>query len=626
MIISVNRHQNHRKGIESMEQPKKSVTLKHRADWLWEWVKLRNYKFESNDNRNTFLYIYFLTWIQAYDKYYLAYTMTHRRNRQLDKPLNPTDLDKKIRVWNLPKYNRKFTNETLIRLLEITPEEVVTLKIGYNKKLKEERAQRTVLRNERNREISLLRAKGLTHNEIAQKLNISPSTVKRILRKARNFLEGSLFTINRSVTVESAQTKFVSPEAESLYALYKQESENAPADEYELAFKKLINSRRNIYIQASAGCGKSYLIKSYIEGLSKEESKTVLLTAPTGKAADLIGGTTIHKAFELPSCVQMPDEEITDVPKLLHNIKTVIIDEISMVRIDVFEMIMQILDFAATKGQNIRLIVVGDFGQLAPVCTSSDKAVLKTLYPDIKGYYAFNSAKWHKANFEKIVLHKVFRQKDAELIEHLNGVKYGSYSDLEWIKYNACPFTSNKPIYICSRRKTVDDFNNSAIEEYSKDHPTTTYQAECDGPLVSEPPCPKTLTLGVGVRVMTVCNEKYYKNGMLGTVKNLDNDKVVIKFDNGKTATVKRKTFELENGTIYIQFPLIMAYAITVHRAQGSTFEHVVLICDGCFEAGQLYCLLSRCASLENMSFVGQLEPKDLKIDIEALKMTLSEY
>ena len=609
-----------------MEQPKKSVTLKHRADWLWEWVKLRRHKFESNDNRNTFLYIYFLTWMQAYDKYYLAYTMTHRRNRQLDKPLSPTDLDKKIRVWNLPKYNRKFTNETLIRLLQITPEEVVTLKIGYNKKLKEERAQRTVLRNERNREISLLRAKGLTYNEIAKKLNTSTSTVKRILRQARDFLDGSLFTINRSVTVESAQTKFASSEAESLYTLYKQESDNAPDDEYELAFEKLIKSKRNIHIQASAGCGKSYLIKSYIEGLSKEESKTVLLTAPTGKAADLIGGTTIHKAFELPSCVQMLDEEIVDVPKTLHNIKTVIIDEISMVRIDVFERIMQILEFAATQGQNIRLIVVGDFGQLAPVCTSSDKAVLKTLYSDIKGYYAFNSAKWHKANFEKIVLHKVFRQKDAELIEHLNGVKYGSYSDLEWIKYNACPFTSNKPIYICSRRKTVDDFNNSAIEEYSKDHPITTYQAVFDGPLVAEAPCPKTLTLGVGVRVMTICNEKHYKNGMLGTVKNLDDDKVVVKFDNGKTATIKRKTFELENGTTYIQFPLILAYAITVHRAQGSTFEHVVLICDGCFEAGQLYCLLSRCANLENMSFVGQLEPKDLKVDIEALKMTLSEY
>ena len=603
--------------------PPVSVTLKNRADWLWEWVKLRGYNFDSNDRRNTFLYIYFMTWMQAYSNYNLAYAMTHRRNHQLDKQLKATDLDKKIKVWNQPKYNRKFTNEALIRLLAITPNEVEILKIGYNKKLKAERAQRTVLRNERNREISLLRAKGLTQKEIAEKLDISLSTVKRILREARNFLEGSEFTINRSDKVKSAITEFISSEAERLYTLYKRESKNAPDDEYDLALAKLKNSHKNIFIQGSAGTGKSYLINQYLDSLSTEERKTVLLLAPTGKAADVIGGTTIHKAFELPSCVQMLDEEIVDVPKPLHNIETVIIDEISMVRIDVFERIMQILDFAATKGQKIRLIVVGDFGQLAPVCTSSDKAVLKTLYPDIKGYYAFNSAKWHKANFEKIVLHKVFRQKGAELIEHLNGIKYGRYSDLEWFKYNASPFMSNKPVYICSRRKTVDEFNQSAIEEYSKENPTTIYQAKYGGPLPAELPCSKTLTLGVGVRVMTICNDKKFKNGMLGTVKSLSDDKVVVKFDNGKTVTIKRKTFELENGTSYIQFPLILAYAITVHRAQGSTFEHVAIMCDGCFEAGQLYCLLSRCPSLDNMTFIGELKPSDLKVDIEALKLTV---
>ena len=603
--------------------PPVSVTLKNRADWLWEWVKLRGYNFDSNDRRNTFLYVYFLTWMQAYSNYNLAYAMTHRRNHQLDKALKSTDLDKKIRVWNQPKYNHKFTNEALIRLLAITSDEVETLKIGYNKKLKAERAQRTVLRNERNREISLLRAKGLTQKEIAEKLDISLSTVKRILREARNFLEGSEFTINRSDKVKSVITEFISSEAERLYTLYKQESKNAPDDEYDLALAKLKNSHKNIFIQGSAGTGKSYLINKYLESLSAEERKTVLLLAPTGKAADLIGGTTIHKAFELPSCVQMPDEEITDIPKLLHNIKIVIIDEISMVRIDVFEMIMQILDFAATKGQNIRLIVVGDFGQLAPVCTSSDKAVLKTLYPDIKGYYAFYSSKWEEANFAKIILHKVYRQKDAELIEHLNGIKYGRYSDLEWFKYNASPFMSNKPVYICSRRKTVDEFNQSAIEEYSKENPTTIYQAKYVGPLPAELPCSKTLTLGVGVRVMTICNEKHYKNGMLGTVKILANDKVVVKFDNGKTVTIKRKTFELENGTSYIQLPLILAYAITVHRAQGSTFEHVAIMCDGCFEAGQLYCLLSRCPNLDNMTFIGELKPSDLKINTEALRTTV---
>lgn len=603
--------------------PPISVTLKNRADWLWEWVKLRGYNFDSNYHRNTFLYIYFMTWKQAYGNYNLAYAMTHRRNHQLDKQLKATDLDKKIRLWNQPKYNRKFTNEALIRLLAITPDEVEILKIGYNKKLKAECAQRSVLRNERNREISLLRAKGLTQKEIAEKLDISLSTVKRILREARNFLEGSEFTINRSTKVKSARTEFISPEAERLYTLYKQESENAPDDEYTFALAKLKNSHKNIFIQGSAGTGKSFLINQYLDSLSTEERKAVLLLAPTGKAADVIGGTTVHKAFELRVGVQIPDEEIISIPKMLQNIHVIIIDEISMLRIDVFEKIMQILNFANSNGQNIRLIVVGDFGQLAPVCTASDKAVLKTLYPDIKGFYAFYSSKWIEANFEKIILHKVYRQNDAELIEHLNGIKYGRYSDLEWFKYNVSTFMSYKPVYICSRRKTVDEFNQSAIEEYSNGNPTTTYQAKYDAPLPTELPCSKTLTLGVGVRVMTICNDKNYKNGMIGTVKSLFDDKVVVKFDNGKTVTIKRKTFELENGSSYIQFPLILAYAITVHRAQGSTFEHVAIMCDGCFEAGQLYCLLSRCPSLKNMTFIGELKPSDLKVDIEALKMTV---
>lgn len=604
--------------------PPVSVTLKNRADWLWKWVKVRGYSFDSNDRRNTFLYIYFLTWMQAYGNYNFAYVMTHRRNRQLNKPLKLAELDKKIEAWNQPKYNLKFTNETLIRLLDITPEEVDTLKIGYAKKLKEERTQRTALRNERNREISLLRAKGLTQKQIAERLNISISTVKRILREAKSFVKGSEFTINRSTKTKSASTEsFVSPEAERLYSLYKAETQAAPEDEYHIALDKLINSTNNVFIQGAAGTGKSTLIRQYLGSLSKEERESVLLLAPTGKAADVIGGSTVHKAFELPSCVQL-DTEVTSIPKMLKNIKTLIIDEISMVRADVFEKVMSILQFAESQSERIRIIVVGDFSQLPPVTTTADAAMLKTLYPSLKGYHAFDSQKWDEANFEKIVLHKIMRQDDADFIEHLNGIKYGKYDDIEWFNLNACPFASRNPVYLCSKRKTVDDFNQSAIQKYSKDHLLTTYNAECNGVLPTDLPCPRKLTLGVGVRVMTICNEKNYKNGMVGTVKELTEDKVVIKFDNGKTATVKRKTFELENGTSYTQFPLLLAYAITVHRAQGSTFEHVALICDGCFEAGQLYCLLSRCPSLENITFIGELKPADLKVDISALKMTVS--
>ena len=430
-------------------------------------------------------------------------------------------------------------------------------------------------------------------------------------------------TINRTNKEEDATTKlFVSPDAERLYSLYKTEKDGASDNEYKLALAELKHSNRNLFIQGSAGTGKSTLIKEYLNSLSKSERKKVLLVAPTGKAADIIGGVTIHKAFELPNCVQIPDK-INTIPKMLHNIETVIIDEISMVRYDVFEKVMQILQFAKSNGHNIRLICVGDFGQLQPVVTSADKEMLKMLYPDIKGYYAFNSPLWSAMYFQKIVLNKVMRQNNPKLIEHLEGIKYGRLADIEWFMKNASPFSPINPICICTTRKRVDEWNAQALAEHSQGHKHIMFTAEYDGVLTEDLPCAIKLTVGIGVRVMTVVNDKYYKNGNIGTVKSISDNKVTVKLDNGKTVTVRQKVFELENGTTYKQFPLVIAYAITVHKAQGSTFDNVIIICDDFFEAGQLYCALSRCKSLENMMFIGRLKESDLKVDIEALKMTV---
>lgn len=348
----------------------------------------------------------------------------------------------------------------------------------------------------------------------------------------------------------------------------------------------------------------------------------LLLTAPTGKAADIIGGVTIHKAFEFPNSVQMLDEEITEIPKMLRNISTVVIDELSMVRVDVFTKIMQVLQFAKYQNQNIRLIALCDFAQLRPVTTLADTEIMEMLYPDIKGYYAFNSPMWEEAHFEKIVLHNVFRQNDAEFIELLQGIRFGRLTDINRIMKNALPFLPAKPVYICSKRKTVNDINRSAIEQFGKDDFLITYQAEYSGSLPEELLCPEKLTVNIGVRVLCCSNDKNYKNGMIGTVKSLDSDKIIVAFDNGKSATVRRKTFELENGMKYRQFPLTLGYAITAHKAQGSTFESVAIVCDGYFEAGQLYCALNRYPSLENMTFIGELKQSDLVVNIEALKMT----
>lgn len=594
-----------------------------RVKWLWAWVKQRNYTFDSNERRNTWIYIYYQSLITAYGSREFAAYMTHKRNARLSKPINREKLESKIQKWCSPKADRKFTNEKIIKMLGITNEEVKELGIGHNKKEKKERIIRKIAKRERNAEILLLSGKGWTQKRIAAQLNISVSTVKRVLRESRKIFKGSDLTINRIIKEEDAITKdFISSDAECLYSLYKTEKDGASDNEYKLALAELKHSNRNLFIQGSAGTGKSTLIKEYLESLSKSERKKVLLVAPTGKAADIIGGVTIHKAFKLPNCVQIP-EKVNNIPKMLHSIETVIIDEISMVRCDVFEKVMQILQFAKSKGQNIRLICVGDFGQLQPVVTSADKEIFKTLYPNIKGYYAFHSPLWADANFENIILHQVRRQVDSEHIEHLEGIKYGRLADLKWFMENTSPFAPINPVCICTTRKRVDEWNAQALAEHSQNHEHITFTAEYDGVLTEEIPCPVNLTVGVGVRVMTVVNDKYYKNGNIGTVKSISDKKVTVKLDNGKTVTVRPKVFELENGTRYKQFPLVIAYAITVHKAQGSTFDNVIIICDDFFEAGQLYCALSRCPDLENMMFLGRLKTNDLKVDIEALKMTV---
>lgn len=612
----------------NQSMPPLLAVLSNRAKWLWEFARLRNYSFETNELRNQFLYIYYLTVKQAFDNDGFAKSLTDKRNRRFAKPLLTHELNKKMNVWDFPENNRVFKNETIIEMLGITEQEVETLQIGKNMKEKEERAKRKVAKRERNTEILLLSAKGWTQKSIAAHLGISLSTVKRTLRESREFLiQGSNFTINRINSVKDAPTKeFTSPDAERLYSLYKTEKENALyVDEHSLVMAKLQNSDSNIFIQGSAGSGKSTLLNNYLDTLSKEERSKVLLTAPTGKAADIIGGTTIHKTFELPNSVQMLDEEITCIPKILQNISTIVIDELSMVRVDVFTKVMQIVKFAKSQGQNIRLIALGDFAQLRPVVTMTDIEILKMLYPDIKGYYAFHSPLWEDAHFEKIILHNVKRQKDTEFIEHLEGIKYGRLADLDWAMKNASPFMSAKPVYICSKRKTVEDFNRSALEEYGEENYLTTYQAEHNDPLSEEPPCPEKLTVGIGVRVLCTCNDKHYKNGMIGTVKSLDDDKIIVAFDNGKSATIRRKTFILENGTEYKQFPLTLGYAITSHKAQGSTFSSVAIVCDGYFEAGQLYCTLSRCPSLDSMTFIGELKPSDLIVNVDALRMTVCD-
>ena len=294
-----------------------------------------------------------------------------------------------------------------------------------------------------------------------------------------------------------------------------------------------------------------------------------------------------------------------------------------MLRIDIFERVITMLQhIEQLEHRNIQIIVLGDFGQLQPVCTPADRWQLRQLYPKAKGIYAFHSELWRELDFQPIVLKYNFRQEERELAEQLTALKYGSLDAVRWFNANSCFFTDDRAVYICPKNADVEKYNQEALEDF-KDKAKTVFEARA-GRLSpnTELPCPKRLQLAEGMRVMTIANDRLYKNGSIGTILKVNAHSIRVLFDNCKIATVRRKKFTLPDGSIYEQLPVVLAYAFTVHKCQGCTFDAVIIV-PGFFAAGQLYTALSRCRSLDGLCIEGTITNEDLIIDTEALQMTV---
>jgi ATP-dependent exoDNAse (exonuclease V) alpha subunit len=573
----------------------------------------------------------------------------------------------KIAAWNM----LRITNEKIIRQLGITVEEVAKLRIGHNKKLVEERKNRQFNAAVMIGEIEDMYAAGKTVAEIAKEFpQISKRTIQRYIAEYRKRKQSpkqkqelanmvlemyqettnltliarrtkcSVDTVRQTLNLQgmteitkqetkrtvSEPEKFISNESRKLYRLsvYKTEQTEAPLDEYNIALATLRIYKNAICILGPGGCGKTHLIKEFLAALSPKERAATLIVAPTGKAADNLDAQTIHKAFQFPNEVQ-PNEEITAAPKHLFSITRIIIDEINMVRQDVFSRLIKTIRFVEQQThRQIQVIVLGDFGQIQPVTTAADMELLKEFYPEAKGVYAFHSDQWAQMNFRKIVLKHIYRQDDPVFKEKLNEIKYGNAAALQWFNENSNQFESVTAITICPTNKLVDYYNKEAW--YCFDFDTmveyvATYKKGCSS---EELPCPETLQLATDMRVMTVCNGDKYKNGSIGTIIKTNKSSILVQFDNGIIATVGRHRFMLQDGGIYEQIPVVLAYAITANKSEGMTFKEVNIV-PGFFAPGQLYTALSRCTSVDGIYIHGELTPKDLHVDIEALRMTIDE-
>ena len=628
-----------------------------RKNWLKALLRKRNNDLEAY--RRDFIFIYYCT-LCVLHTHTQARKIIMEINSRFTEPLQEDIINSTIHTVNAAGGYR-LTNQTIIDTLAITPAEVDELRIGHNLKEKEARTQRQLARltqaeqiitlydegksitelatiystlskrtieriikphaeekkRERDRTIWQLADTGLSVSAIAKKTNCSKPTVRRVLSETKP----TDITITESLRDEAAAPSFTDPVGYELYMLYKRETEQATPQDFDDALSELRSTNRNVRIVGTGGTGKTELIRQYLQGLPPSERSGTLVVAPTGLAASHIDGETIHKAFGLLNEVQTK-EAITTIPPSLMTAKRLIIDEVSMLRIDIFEKVISILQhIEELEHKHIQVIVLGDFGQLQPVCTTEDRKQLLQLYP--KGIYAFHSELWEKLDFQPIVLKYNFRQEDRELADQLTALKYGSLDAVRWFNINCSPFTDDRAVYICPKNEDVEKYNREALERFEGEK-ISVFQASTPAELDpnTELPCPKVLHLAEGMRIMTVVNDRHYKNGSLGTILKVNDSSIRVLFDNGKIAVVRRKRYTLPEGSVYEQLPVVLAYAFTVHKCQGCTFDATMVV-PGFFAAGQLYTALSRCRNIDGICIDGEITKKDLIIDTEALQMTV---
>lgn len=437
------------------------------------------------------------------------------------------------------------------------------------------------------------------------------------------------------------------------------------------AFESM-DSGANVFLTGKAGTGKSYLLEHFIKEKEKE-GKAILVTASTGIAAININGATVHRTFkvplDLPSIARGPSIKRKD--SLLKVSDIVIIDEVSMLRLDIFEYIMKMIYHS---NEDIQVILTGDFLQLDPVLTSNDKPVYQKIYGHLNTF-CFQSSLWTKRDFQTIELTEVIRQdNNSVLVENLNKARVG---DLSCIKYFN-QFVNNEieeeeAISICGTNKKAFEINKQKTEQL--DTPYKVKEADIKGEVqTSDMPTDEKLYLKEGCRVMTLINdeEEGYYNGSLGTIDHIGYDVVGIDLDNGNHVDVERHTYDIKKyvtkeETYYIdestnkevskeiaekyknkdsdffesllndsddkkkkikekkrkaiklkkigsftQFPIKVAFAITIHKSQGQTFENLKIYPQS-WSYGQLYVALSRCKNEKGLSLASPIMPNFLK-------------
>ncbi|MDQ1097431.1 MULTISPECIES: helix-turn-helix domain-containing protein [Chryseobacterium] len=410
-------------------------------------------------------------------------------------------------------------------------------------------------------------------------------------------------------------------------------------------FDLIEHTNRSVFLTGKAGTGKTTFLNDFV----KKTRKKHIVVAPTGIAAINAGGVTIHSMFGLPLRTFLPTTDRIDgsmanniadlMPhfkyrkdklKLLREVEVIIIDEVSMLRADVLDMMDFSLRFIRRNNQRfggVQMLFIGDLYQLPPVVR--DEHLLRQYY---QSPFFFDSHAIKEIPLITIELTKVYRQSDEQFLDILNAIRDGDVANIDFSLLNQRydpDFKAGEDsyVYLCSHNKMADEINQEKLAEIKVE--ATTYEAKLFGEFKENQfPNDQFLELKPGAQIMFIRNDvspdKRYFNGKLGEISSLDENEIKIILEGSeREITVKREVWEQKKYFLdtdksikeevlgsFEQFPVKLAWAVTIHKSQGLTFDRVIIDAGKSFTAGQVYVALSRCRTLEGIVLKSEITPE----------------
>ncbi|MBQ2950418.1 MAG: AAA family ATPase [Prevotella sp.] len=416
-------------------------------------------------------------------------------------------------------------------------------------------------------------------------------------------------------------------------------------EQLELAWQFVERTGVNVFLTGKAGTGKT----TFLRRLKERSPKRMIVVAPTGVAAINAGGVTIHSFFQFPLAPYVPgssfntkDERFRfskEKKRIIRTLDLLVIDEISMVRADLLDQIDAVLRLHKDRNRpfgGVQLLMIGDLSQLAPVARESDWTLLREYYTTP---YFFGSKALQQTRHVTIELQHVYRQTDTTFVDILNEVRENrlTANGLAMLNSRYCKeekvLNSEGVIRLTTHNLTANNYNEQRMDSLKGKR--YTYEAEITGTFPeSSYPAEKTLELKNGCQVMFLKNDtqgaRYY-NGKLGIITSLDDEHIKVRGLDDDTEvevtpdvwTNARYVIDKETKEIreeidgeFRQYPLRLAWAITVHKSQGLTFDRAVIDVNAAFAAGQVYVALSRLRSLEGLLLTAPLSPAAVKTDV----------